>query len=667
MKRIIISSAPQARQAPPHMDQQMTTRPHSITNEQIPFPGGRNGIQRLRPWCSKLAAVALTAAALLTAASSPAAQLIWDAGNTNNGATIDPASGSWNTDTTTNLNWNNGSGNVGWTQTSTTAGLNGATFAGVDAPAGTYQIALDGGQIAETSIIVSNNGYYFYGSPIYQNSGNYNRINNGVSVTFSNNFVGGNWAASWQLGLGGAPATLNIAGSYLNVQGNFASTNGSTVIFGNNVQSGSMTVNAPCIMTNGTLTTTTTFQIGRPGGSSFCSLAGNASFPASLTLDGPNTIDNVNGGWMISRNGGWGTVTIQNGPTLNFSGANVPSVLHEATAGGHAYCYMKSGTMNVGGNGNTSSGPIKIDTSGAGANSVGVFSQSGGTIYAWGGILIGAASGTPGTNSFSAFTNSGGFLYIGYYGSYGITLAPNRGTTTIIDLSGGTVGALQSWASAAPLTLDTLNGNITFQCADDFGSQNNITLSGALTGPGGLYKTGSGTLALSGANNYAGSTVVSNGTLAIMTSALPTNGPVTLDGSAGGTPALAVTNTAGQYWSIGTLTFAAGSPTMSVDFGTLPPSTSVAPIQVAGGVVFTAPPAVTITGTAIPTGIYPLIKYTTSVSSRYWSDLRHDSQPHWAYVSLSQTLISCAPWVMTPFIHSTSSLCQSGLDMQGRR
>src|ERR1051325_334319 len=70
-----------------------------------------------------------------------AVSLFWDAGNTNNGATIDPGGGSWNTDTTTNKNWNNGSGNVSWTQTSTTAGANGAIFNGPGAPDNTYQVA----------------------------------------------------------------------------------------------------------------------------------------------------------------------------------------------------------------------------------------------------------------------------------------------------------------------------------------------------------------------------------------------------------------------------------------------------------------------------------------------------------------------------------------------
>jgi autotransporter-associated beta strand protein len=188
-----------------------------------------------------------------------------------------------------------------------------------------------------------------------------------------------------------------------------------------------------------------------------------------------------------------------------------------------------------------------------------------------------------------------------------------------ITLSGGTVGALANWSSSLPMTLGTVNGNITFQCADSFGSPHNISLGGALTGSGGLYVTGGGTLTLSGANSFAGSTVISNGTLAIITSSSPTtNGPVTLDASAG-SPAVTVSvSNPGQYWTNnGPLTFKnaiSGVPTMNFQLGALSPSTSVAPIQVSGNVAFPATPIVNVGGTAIAVGTYPLIKYTGAIS-----------------------------------------------------
>src|SRR6266699_5130634 len=95
----------------------------------------------------------LLAALTFCAASASAAILTWDAGNTNNGATIDSASGAWDTDTTTNLNWNNGVGNVSWTQTSTTAPLGQNTvFSGPD---GAYQVSLDGVQLALSNMTIN--------------------------------------------------------------------------------------------------------------------------------------------------------------------------------------------------------------------------------------------------------------------------------------------------------------------------------------------------------------------------------------------------------------------------------------------------------------------------------------------------------------------------------
>lgn len=708
------------------------------------IPAGQNVTRRLRPWFRRMASTALAAAALLTAASSPAAQLTWDAGNTNNGGAIDAASGSWNltqpatnftastttvttnnvnllaggidwfqvnvpanavaatntllyatnlpvnvwfsltqttnnvgdtllmagvtsgvsvltTNTasaptnivpggtyylgidnsanidpvgyalevnlslsnavitlTTNLNWNTGSANTRWTQTSTTVATNGATFAGLDAAAGTYQVVLDGPQIAVSNLTINANGYEFSGSPIHQSTNVTSAIlsvSNGVSVTFNNLITGPNSTLNWRLGSGGIdPASMTLRGNFTAGQFSVGSTNGSTLWLGGaGLSSGGVfTINAKVIQTNGTWNNTSTWQVGRPG-ASIQPDAGKALFPGVFTLDGPDAILNLTKAMQISRNSGSGTVIISNG-TVNMAAVAADGIVQVMSdGGGQGSFYMRGGTMNMGnGSSASSAGPIWLNKTTAPSNSMAIFSQSGGTINAWGGIQSGAASGTF-ANSTSAFTNSGGFLYIGNVGSVGIRRGAVYAPTNSFVFSGGTVGALQNWTGTAPLTLDTLNGNITFQCADAGASPFNISLSGALTGPGGLYKTGGGTLTLSGANNYSGSTVISNGTLAVTTAAAPTNGAVTLDGSAG-TPGVTVTSNPSQFWSMGTLTFASGSPTAGFNFGSLQPSASVAPVKVAGNVAFTASPAVTITGTAIPVGTYPLIQYTGTVS-----------------------------------------------------
>lgn len=120
---------------------------------------------------------------------------------------------------------------------------------------------------------------------------------------------------------------------------------------------------------------------------------------------------------------------------------------------------------------------------------------------------------------------------------------------------------------------------------------------------------------MSGANNYAGSTVVSNGLLKIVPLLSPTTGSLTLDGSAGAASLSIAPTSAGQFMTVnGNLTYAAGPVTSDFVFGTLPPSTSVAPIQVANNVTCTVTPDLTIAGSDIAVGTYPLIKYGGSVS-----------------------------------------------------
>ncbi|MDB6111808.1 MAG: Autotransporter-associated beta strand repeat protein [Pedosphaera sp.] len=558
------------------------------------------------------------------AVNASAANLIWDAGNTNNGAAIDPASGSWNTDTTTNLNWNNGSGNVSWTQTSTTAPLMGSTFNGSDVADNTRQVVLDGVQIATTNLTIDASGYTFSGSPIYLNTLPNDLtakilVADGKTVIFSNSITGNNGQKEFRLGNGsGAPATMVVYGNVTGGQPVFTSTNGGKFYLNGNDSAGQAHINANVYKTNGSFTATGTFGIGRRRPAPVSQPNNNTGL---LVLDGPTTTFTQTGDYVtLARDGNnaTGTLIIQNGATMSIGSVAQPRGLglfspngSGATPGG-AFFYMYGGTLNLGASGiNT---PILISTVGSAPGQIASMTQTGGVINAWGGILIGGGTVTGGS---ATITNSGGSLYIGSAGGNGIRFGAAVPTTNNISLSGGTMGALQSWISTVPLILDGNKGNFTFQCADAAGTSFDIALSGALTGPGGLNKTGPGKLTLTGANTYTGSTVVSNGTLVISTVNSPANGNVLVDGGsvAAGLPIVSnvVANT-GQRWSINNLAFAAGTPTMSFYYNGFPPSTTVAAVQVNGNLAFTVTPNVVVDGTAIPVGTYPLIKYTGALS-----------------------------------------------------
>ena len=539
---------------------------------------------------------------------APATQLIWDPGL--NGG-VNSASGNWDT-TAGNLVWWNGSADVLWAGTGTgNTPANGATFNGPDAAPGTYVVSLDAVEVDVNSLIVNNNGYTFSGAnPIYLASNDILSVAANKTVAFNCNMAGSGTSPFWVLGSG---ATMNVGGNLTSGQQvRLAGAAGSAFNL-------TGPANAPAIMfilgsvnlTSGSLIPSSSFFIGYPNPGT---IGGTAYTTGTLTVSGSSTVLTVNGNILImGRSGGTGTLTINDG-TVTVGNTTVNrnlAICYDGVSANSATVNVNGGTLNVGSSSQLANA-IAFFQTGETAGETGVMNQTGGTINAWGGIVFGVAAGSGGT---ATWTQTGGINYIG---SHGIGFGLGTPTSSIT-LSGGTVGALANWSSSMPMTLGTANGNITFQCADNSNSPWTISLSGALTGTGGLNVTGSGTLSLSGANNYAGSTVVSNGTLAIVTSSTPMiSGPVTLDGATG-SPTVAVTvSNPGQYWTNnGPLTYInaiTGVPTASFQFGALPPSTTVAPIQVTGNVAFTATPNVNVGGSAIAVGTYPLIKYTGAVS-----------------------------------------------------
>lgn len=130
----------------------------------------------------------------------------------------------------------------------------------------------------------------------------------------------------------------------------------------------------------------------------------------------------------------------------------------------------------------------------------GVVNQVGGVITNLNEMRIPQTSG--GANGIGVYTLSGGSIYL--LGGGIVT----DGSRYAINLGGGTVGAEANWSSPLNMNLTDLNGSVTFDT-----TVNTITLSGVLSGSGGMVKAGGGTLELSGANTYTGDTTVNAGIL----------------------------------------------------------------------------------------------------------------------------------------------------------
>ncbi|MGO9114528.1 MAG: autotransporter-associated beta strand repeat-containing protein [Thermoguttaceae bacterium] len=133
------------------------------------------------------------------------------------------------------------------------------------------------------------------------------------------------------------------------------------------------------------------------------------------------------------------------------------------------------------------------------------------------GLVLGLSASSSGI-----YNLNGGLLLVG---SGGLTNGPGAAA---FNFGGGTLGAITPWSSSVSMNLTEGGGDST---VDTTGGS--ISLSGNLTGIGGLTKTGDGLLILSGSNSYRGNTIVALGTLDVTNSeALPDG--VSLTVGAGG-------------------------------------------------------------------------------------------------------------------------------------
>ncbi len=232
------------------------------------------------------------------------------------------------------------------------------------------------------------------------------------------------------------------------------------------------------------------------GGSRFVLANANAAYNSTMVIQ-PGATFNVTGNFtdsgVIGRDGGVARV-VQNGGTFNFNMGNQGFLFIGASGNPatRAAYDMNGGVLDM--NGKTLGIAL-----GAGVVITGLVNQASGVITNVGNVLFSPFF----TQGYGIYNLSGGTIYIG---SGGITAF--GGASYELNLGGGTVAAGTSWSSPLNMNLTGVNGAVTFDTAG-----NNITLSGVLSGTGGLTKAGSGTLELAGADTYTGNTTVNAGTL----------------------------------------------------------------------------------------------------------------------------------------------------------
>ncbi|MFN9719912.1 MAG: beta strand repeat-containing protein, partial [Planctomycetota bacterium] len=251
-------------------------------------------------------------------------------------------------------------------------------------------------------------------------------------------------------------------------------------------------------------------------GSGTLTLSGNNSFSGGV-IWGNSAGESAAGVISVGNDGalGTGTLTVRNSGVAsnNFiqsSDSTARTIANNITIAGSGINFNTAGTgdLTFTGTVNLGNGTRTFNIGNNITSLAGVVSGSGGITKAGTGTLM-----LGGSNSFSGVTTiSGGTLSVGTINNGGV--AGNLGQATNasanVVLNGGTLQYTGATASTdRGMTFNSVAGNtveVTSAAA-------NLTNSGILTGAGGFTKSGSGTLTLTGSNNYTGNTTVSNGTL----------------------------------------------------------------------------------------------------------------------------------------------------------
>jgi autotransporter-associated beta strand protein len=191
--------------------------------------------------------------------------------------------------------------------------------------------------------------------------------------------------------------------------------------------------------------------------------------------------------------------------TLDGTSTNASNVIAEPIGGAGGLVKVGSGTWTISG-ANTYGGTTTIGTSGG---------ATGGT------LTLGASNVLPsttvtvygGTLNYNTRTDTIGALNLG--GGAGGTTAAVSGTTGTLTLGGNLAFDATNNPNGA-----TISGNLalgasrTFTIGDSSAATADTSISAVISGVGfGITKSGAGTLVLSGANTYTGTTTVSQGTL----------------------------------------------------------------------------------------------------------------------------------------------------------
>jgi fibronectin-binding autotransporter adhesin len=373
--------------------------------------------------------------------------------------------------------------------------------------------------------------------------------------------------------LGGSNSQVNLPGSVtptaiiVNTTSNYTFMGNGAIggLGGVTVSNGTLNVlttntySGPTIFAGGTLLTPNIANSGSPSG-----IGAATADPGNLIFNGGTfAYDGVSAGTdhgMTLTNAG-GTIDVTNGTTLTLNGSLVGNggltkvdngSLVLANANGYTNTtVMDGGTLTVNNAASLGSGPVLLN---GGNLAIGAVKPANPITAAGGWISGGNAGGLTGIKSVAGSSNLGIVVTTGVFDltgdmtAYSGTITFTNAGGAIVRLNGSTGSALATWnlgdgpmdlnvrTSTTNITLGALEGAAGTTLSGRGGSSNNgptthvigannqnTIFAGVIQdGSGGtssltaIAKIGSGTLSLSGANIYTGTTTVSNGVLALV-------------------------------------------------------------------------------------------------------------------------------------------------------
>ena len=347
-----------------------------------------------------------------------------------------------------------------------------------------------------------------------------------LTLSGANTFAGGVTLSAGTLNLNSATApgngTITITGGTLdntsgssvtlsnnnaqNWNGNFAFTGTKDLNMGTGAvalgASRTVTVNGGNLTIGGVISGSG-FSLTKAGAGTLI-LGGANSYTGGTTLSAGNLAINNSGSGGTTSAIGTGTLTISGGTLDNTSGSSVTLSTNNAQNWNGDFAFTGTNDLNLG-NGAVTMNANRIVTVNGGNLTVG--GAISGTSASF--TLTKAGTGTlilGGVNTYTgATTVSGGTLQT--------SAADRMSDSSAISVSSGATFALGGNETVASIAGA---GNYSLGASTlTFGDTSNQTVSGTISGTGGLVKSGSGSIALSGSNSYSGGTTISSGTIRI--------------------------------------------------------------------------------------------------------------------------------------------------------